>query len=188
MQSLAQILGESILIEGRIGRDDQGVTATERRRRFELAVARTALGRPALDGLHVDLERRWSVGKTISGGTVARARPGAAPAFGASFLLTPCSRLDDTRRHRTTPDDTGRHVRRDFVPGRTNPRIRCPKGRGGSNPPSRTNSHVRVFRSERLDAQAIGCEEEPRRPVLRRCLERLDELAVVQLVVETAAL
>ena len=31
------------------------------------------------------------------------------------------------------------------VPGRSNLRIRCPKGRGGSNPPSRTPSDLRTF-------------------------------------------
>ena len=52
-----------------------------------------------------------------------------------AFLLTPCSRQDYTGRHTTTPDDTGRHVEPDCVPGCTNLRIRCPKGRRVRVPP-----------------------------------------------------
>src|SRR3990170_1014586 len=53
-------------------------------------------------------------------------------------LLTASSRQDNTRGHGTTPDDTGRHVEPDPVPSVSNLRIRWPKGRGGSSPPSRT--------------------------------------------------
>jgi hypothetical protein len=62
------------------------------------------------------------------------------------LLLTSCSR-GDTEGHRTTPDDTGRHVEPGSVPGGTNLRIRCPKGRGSSTPPSRTTSDLRIFSS-----------------------------------------
>jgi hypothetical protein len=57
----------------------------------------------------------------------------------AGLLLTICSRRNDTGRHGTTSDDTGRHVEPGSVPGRSALRIRCPKGRGGSTPPSRTS-------------------------------------------------
>ena len=60
-------------------------------------------------------------------------------------LLTRCSRGSDIRWHRTSQGGTGRHVEERFVPGRSNLRIRCPKGRGGSNPPSRTPSDLRIF-------------------------------------------
>jgi hypothetical protein len=62
----------------------------------------------------------------------------------APFSLTSCSRRNDTGWHRVTPDDTGRHLAPRSVPGRTR-RIRCPKGRGGSTPPSRTPSDLRIF-------------------------------------------
>lgn len=62
-------------------------------------------------------------------------RAGARP----MLLLTACSRQDDPRWHRTTPNDTGRHVEPGSVPGWTNLRIRCPKGRGSSTLPSRTS-------------------------------------------------
>jgi len=60
-------------------------------------------------------------------------------------VLTVCSRQDDTGWQRTTPDDTGRHVDARSVPGRSNLRIRCPKGRGSSTLPSRTTSDLRIF-------------------------------------------
>jgi hypothetical protein len=53
-------------------------------------------------------------------------------------LLTSCSRRADMRRHKTASADTERHVARDLVRLVTNLRIRCPKGRGSSNLPSRT--------------------------------------------------
>ena len=65
-------------------------------------------------------------------------RPRVITPCGLSRLLTPCSHRDDIRGHKTTPDDTARHARAGLVRGASNFRIRCPKGRGGSNPPSRT--------------------------------------------------
>jgi hypothetical protein len=53
-------------------------------------------------------------------------------------LLTSCSRQEDTRGHRTTPDDTGRHVEPGSVRSASNLRIRWPRGRGSSSLPSRT--------------------------------------------------
>jgi hypothetical protein len=47
---------------------------------------------------------------------------------------------DDTRRHR-------RHVDRDLVRSRSNPRIRWPKGRGSSSLSSRTSSDLQIFSS-----------------------------------------
>jgi len=61
------------------------------------------------------------------------------------LLLTACSRRDDTHGYLTTPDDTGRHVAAGSVPGRSNLRIRCPKGRGSSTLPSRTPFDLRIF-------------------------------------------
>jgi len=49
-----------------------------------------------------------------------------------------CSRQEDTRGHRTTRNDTGRHVEPGSVRGASNLRIRWPKGRGSSSLPSRT--------------------------------------------------
>jgi hypothetical protein len=54
----------------------------------------------------------------------------------------------DTGWHGMAPDDTGRHVDAGPLPGRSNLRIRCRKGRGGSNPPSRTASDVRIFAAD----------------------------------------
>jgi hypothetical protein len=56
------------------------------------------------------------------------------------FLLTPRSRRNDTGWHKTTPDGAGRDVEPGSVPGCSNLRIRCPKGRGSSTLPSRTSS------------------------------------------------
>src|SRR5881275_3001820 len=53
-------------------------------------------------------------------------------------LLTICSRQDDTRGHRTPPDDIGRHVEPGSVRVASNLRIRWPRGRGSSSLPSRT--------------------------------------------------
>ena len=61
------------------------------------------------------------------------------------FLLTSCSRRNDTRWHGTTSDDTRRHVQAGSVPGCSNLRIRCPQGRGSSTLPSRTHSDLRIF-------------------------------------------
>ena len=66
-------------------------------------------------------------------------------ALGHRLLLTACSRQNDTGWHGMAPDDTGRHVESESVPGGSNLRIRCPKGRGGSNPLSRTTSDLRIF-------------------------------------------
>jgi hypothetical protein len=63
----------------------------------------------------------------------------------ARLLLTACSRREETGWQRTTPDDTGRHVAPASVPGRSNLRIRCPKGRGSSTLPSRTTSDLRIL-------------------------------------------
>jgi len=60
-------------------------------------------------------------------------------------LLTACSRRNDTGWHRTTSDDTGRHLEQGSLPGCSNLRIRCPKGRGSSTLPSRTPSDLRIF-------------------------------------------
>jgi hypothetical protein len=64
-----------------------------------------------------------------------------------------------TERHRVTQDDTrGRHVEPRFVPGCSDLRIRCPKGRGGSTPPSRTRSDLRIFvpgPSNRVTQEAV---------------------------------
>ena len=60
-------------------------------------------------------------------------------------LLTSRSRRNDTGWHRTTPDDTGRHVVPESVPGGSRLRIRCPKGRGSSTLASRTTSDLRIL-------------------------------------------
>src|SRR5437867_1720855 len=54
------------------------------------------------------------------------------------YALTSCSRQADTDRHRTTSDDTGRHLEPDLVRSESNLRIRWPRGRGSSSLPSRT--------------------------------------------------
>ncbi len=54
------------------------------------------------------------------------------------FLLTACSREDDTRGHGMTPVDTEQHALRDPVRSASNLRIRWPRGRGSSSLPSRT--------------------------------------------------
>jgi class 3 adenylate cyclase len=58
------------------------------------------------------------------------------------LLLTSCSRQDGTRGHKTTPDDTGRHVELDLVCGASNLRIRWPRGRGSSSPPLSHDQHA----------------------------------------------
>ena len=55
-----------------------------------------------------------------------------------------CSRRDDTVWHWTTSHDTGRHVGPGSLPGSSILGIRCPQGRGGSTPPSRTTSDLRI--------------------------------------------
>ena len=58
-------------------------------------------------------------------------------------LFLACSRQGDTRAHRTTPDDTERHVEPDLLRGRSSLRIRRPRGRGSSSLPSRTADDLR---------------------------------------------
>jgi len=72
----------------------------------------------------------------------------------APFSLTACSRRNDTGWHRTTPDDTGRHEEPGCMPGSSNLRIRCPKGRGSSTLPSRTTSDLRIFSYELFEQRA----------------------------------
>jgi hypothetical protein len=84
---------------------------------------------------------------------------------GHRLLLTACSRRNDTGWHGTTLDDTGRHVEPRSVPGRSNLRIRCPKGRGSSTLPSRTPSDLGTFCcGARLDAGRIGLLAHRARP------------------------
>jgi hypothetical protein len=82
-------------------------------------------------------ESRWSAFRTTSSAQPDRSHRRALP--------TACSRRNDTGWHRTTSDETGRHVEPGSVPGRSNLRIRCPKGRGSSTLPSRTPSDRRIF-------------------------------------------
>jgi hypothetical protein len=67
------------------------------------------------------------------------------PARGTSLahiLLTTGRHPRGTGRHKPTQDAT---VDTRSVPGRSNLRIRCPKGRGSSTLPSRTTSDLRIF-------------------------------------------
>jgi hypothetical protein len=87
----------------------------------------------------------------------------------ATISLTACSRRNDTGWHRTTPDDTGRHVEPGSVPGRSNLRIRCPKGHRGSTPLSRTPSDLRIL------AQAAPPTRTPRTRLAHACSQRSRE-------------
>jgi hypothetical protein len=81
-------------------------------------------------------------------------------------LLTSCSRRNDTGWHWTTPDDTRRHVEPRSVPGRSNFRIRCPKGRGSSTLPSRTPSDLRIL------APGLGSDGGRDRRLAHTCSQR----------------
>jgi hypothetical protein len=92
--------------------------------------------------LCLSLNARHRAGILIDAGTSTRQPSGLArlaprPSLVSLWFvsLTSCSRRNDTGWHATTSDDTGRHVEAGSVPGRSNLRIRCPKGRGGSYPP-----------------------------------------------------
>jgi hypothetical protein len=84
-------------------------------------------------------------GRSMSG-----ARAGARCRFERPTRTSrPCSRFAHdrttpagTERHQTTQDDS---VGAGSVRSCSNLRIRCPKGRGGSNPPSRTPSDLGIF-------------------------------------------
>jgi hypothetical protein len=96
------------------------------------ASAACAIETPVTLSIHDRLDRRTTFHVHMGAGD------GAVLAH--SLLTTERHRMawDGTRRHRTTRRRWTRAWPQQL-------RIRCPKGRGGSNPPSRTTSDLRIF-------------------------------------------